>query len=152
VLVAAAAAMPALTQPWALAAFALNVAVDAIDGRVARARGEATRFGAVLDREADAFFVLVAYVYLHWVSAVGAWVLFLGVLPYVYRLLVVATALGVAPDRKERMAAALAGTNFALLLAAVALPEFAGPIVAATAAVLTVSFGRSLWSLFGHAR
>lgn len=57
---------------------------DLVDGRVARATGTASAFGARLDMEADAFLILV-------LSAVvatdqGAWVLGLGLVRYVFGL------------------------------------------------------------------
>jgi phosphatidylglycerophosphate synthase len=150
VLLVATAALPGLPTGWVLAAFALNVALDSIDGRAARARGEATALGAVLDRETDALFVLVAYLYFHVAGGMSAWVVLAGVLPYLYRLLA-ANVINVAPDRKERFAAGLAGINFVLLLAAVALPTHSARIVAVSVALVVASFGASFWSLYRHA-
>ncbi len=43
--------------PIACALFWLAVSTDLVDGRIARARGEATRFGGLLDHATDALFV-----------------------------------------------------------------------------------------------
>ncbi|MEZ4282549.1 MAG: CDP-alcohol phosphatidyltransferase family protein [Myxococcota bacterium] len=43
--------------PLACALFWLAVSTDLVDGRIARARGEATRFGGLLDHATDALFV-----------------------------------------------------------------------------------------------
>ncbi len=59
--------MVLLTRPapgWASLVFALAVASDLVDGRIARARGEATSGGTFFDHAADAWFVtfgLLAY-------------------------------------------------------------------------------------------
>ena len=43
--------------PLACALFWLAVGTDLVDGRIARARGESTRFGGLLDHASDALFV-----------------------------------------------------------------------------------------------
>lgn len=148
----AAAASTFVPASWVLAAFVFNVAADAVDGRVARARGAATRFGAVFDRETDALFVLVAYLHLHLAQDWGAWLLLPGLMPYAYRLTVTMSPAALAPDRKERFAGALAGLNFVLLLGAVAAPRYAAPMVVLSVAVVCVSFVRSFVGLYRHAR
>jgi phosphatidylglycerophosphate synthase len=151
--VLATAAMPWSGSAWVMAAFAFNVTVDAIDGYAARRSGEATSFGAVFDREADALFVLCAYLYfyLYAIGDLGGLVLLPALLPYVYRLGATVLSAPVAADDRERLAAPLAAFNFVLLLAAVALPEHATPILALSLSVVLVSFGPSLWSLCRHA-
>ena len=63
------------------------LALDLVDGRLARARGSVTALGAAFDMETDAFLILVLSVYV--VPLVGAWVLLIGLARY---LLLVATA------------------------------------------------------------
>ena len=53
---------------------------DFVDGRVARARGEVTSFGAAFDMETDAFLILVISAYA--VPLVGPWVLLIGLARY----------------------------------------------------------------------
>ncbi|WP_200948042.1 CDP-alcohol phosphatidyltransferase family protein [Nocardioides sp. Soil774] len=64
--------------PLAAAALAL----DFVDGRVARLTGTASPFGARLDGEADAFLILVLSVDV--AGSAGAWVLSTGLVRYVY--------------------------------------------------------------------
>jgi len=100
-----------------------NVLLDAVDGRVARRRGEVTVLGTVFDREADALFVLVAYAYFFLVLDYATWVLLPGVLPYAYRLgirLVPGLREG---EAKQPIAAVLAGCNYLVLLAAIAASD-----------------------------
>ena len=145
------AAMPGLRGEWVLAAFSFNVLLDVLDGWTARRLGQATTFGAVLDREVDAFFVLVAYLYFHLGAGYGAWLLLPGLMPYLDRLLVARLGVPIAVDHKEPMARRLAGANFILLLGAAAVPGQALPILVLSAVVVLSSFGASLGSLLRHA-
>ena len=60
----AAASIGTVTHAGCVAVLAANVALDVVDGYVARRTGEATTLGTVFDRETDGVFVLVAYSYL----------------------------------------------------------------------------------------
>jgi phosphatidylglycerophosphate synthase len=151
VLALVAASIPGARAEWVLAAFAFNVALDVLDGYAARRLDEATPFGAVFDREVDAFFVLVAYLHFHLAGSLGAWVLVAGILPYAYRLVASVAPAPVAAGHKERIAAPLAGLNFLMLIAALAMPAYASPILVASVALVCVSFGISFSSLYRHA-
>ena len=70
-------AVAALT---AVAAVAL--ALDWVDGRVARRTGTASSFGARFDMETDAFLLLVLSV--HVAGSLGAWVLAIGAMRYAF--------------------------------------------------------------------
>jgi phosphatidylglycerophosphate synthase len=134
-----------------LALFAANVAIDAVDGYVARRKRQATAFGAVFDREVDAVFVLAVYLYLFVASSLPVWVLIPGSLPYVFRLAVAARRDRPAPERRERLAVALAGANFVTLLAAVASPPRIQPyVVIASSALVGASFLISFLKLYHH--
>jgi CDP-diacylglycerol--glycerol-3-phosphate 3-phosphatidyltransferase len=67
---AAAVAYGAVATACAL--YALAVATDFFDGRVARLRGEATPFGGLLDHASDALFVTAGLGALAWLGAVPA--------------------------------------------------------------------------------
>lgn len=70
-----------------VAALALVALVlDGLDGWVARRIGSATAFGARFDMELDAFFILVLCLCLMTIGKVGAWVVAIGVLRYVFVL------------------------------------------------------------------
>ncbi|MCW5774148.1 MAG: CDP-alcohol phosphatidyltransferase family protein [Rhodospirillaceae bacterium] len=64
----------------ALWLFAVAGASDAIDGYLARTRGERTRLGAVLDPIADKTLMICAFVALGYAGAVADWLVFLVVL------------------------------------------------------------------------
>jgi len=59
-----------------------TLALDAVDGWVARRTGSATPLGARFDMEADAFLLLVLCAYD--VRIVGAWILAIGLMRYAY--------------------------------------------------------------------
>ena len=61
---------------------AVALALDFVDGRVARHTGTASTFGARADGEADAFLILVLSV--HVAGSSGGWVLALGLVRYAY--------------------------------------------------------------------
>jgi phosphatidylglycerophosphate synthase len=61
---------------------AVALALDFVDGRIARGTGTASAFGARLDGEADAFLILVLSVFV--ARSVGVWVLALGLVRYAY--------------------------------------------------------------------
>ncbi len=147
----AAAAMTRIPHTWLLVALAVNVAIDVADGPVARLTNAATPFGAVFDREADAVFVLVAYFYFFLQGGIAAGVVVLGLLPYAYRLLAAIRPVSVAPDRKERLATLLAGTNYVVLLVAIALPRQAPYVLLFSAAIVAWSFSVSFVKLYRNA-
>ena len=63
---------------------AVALALDLVDGRLARARGTVTALGAAFDMETDAFLILVLSVYV--VPIAGAWVLLIGLARYLLLL------------------------------------------------------------------
>jgi phosphatidylglycerophosphate synthase len=86
--------------PWPLfAALVVSILIlDGLDGRLARARGEVSAFGAALDMETDALTVMVLGVLLWKDGPVGAWVLIAGLWRYVYAVAVaLVPALGDPP-------------------------------------------------------
>jgi phosphatidylglycerophosphate synthase len=70
---------------WALVVIATVAAVlDALDGWLARRRGEATAFGARFDMETDALLILVLAALAWQLGKAGPWVLSAGLLRYVF--------------------------------------------------------------------
>jgi phosphatidylglycerophosphate synthase len=64
----------------------LALVLDGLDGWVARHTGSASAFGARFDMELDAFFILVLCLCLVTLGKVGAWVVAIGALRYVFVL------------------------------------------------------------------
>lgn len=141
-----------LTPETAFAAFAGNVMLDVLDGRIARARNETDRFGSHFDMEVDAVYVLTAGLYFHLVAGIALWVVVPGLLRYVYRLAVWRLAGGDFAERRRQYAAVIAGASFTLMCAATLLPGPAQQLaLASTTLLLCGSFAVSFAELFRHA-
>lgn len=128
---------------------AVALALDAVDGRVARRTGTASVFGARLDGEADAFLMLVLSVDV--ARSAGTWVLAMGAVRYLFAMAgwVLPWMRAQLPARHWRkVVAAVAG--IALVFAASGL----GPVAVRYAALgvgfllLVESFGRDVWWLW----
>jgi phosphatidylglycerophosphate synthase len=144
----AAALLTHISPLWLLLLLGINVGMDAGDGHLARRYRQVTDFGGVFDREADTIFVLVAYLYYFLTQGIGAWILFPGLLPYFYRLLVWKLRGPGAHEGKQGHAAMLAGANYILLLVALAVPpQHQLRILILSTAVVLTSFSLSFWKL-----
>jgi phosphatidylglycerophosphate synthase len=149
VLILVAAFLP--ERELVVAAFVFNVTLDGFDGYVARKLRQATLFGAAFDREADALFVLVAYMHFYSGGWLGPWLLLAGTLPYAYRLIASASPVRIAAGHKEGLAAPLAGLNFMMLVGAAVLPAYSTIILVGSVTVVCLSFSVSFWGLYRHA-
>jgi len=133
----------------ALATVAL--ALDAVDGRVARGTGTASALGARFDMEVDAFLILVLSGYA--ARPVGGWVLAIGAMRYAY--VAASWALpwlrGSLPPRYWRKVVAAAQGIVLVFAAADVLPRpLLSATVAAALALLIESFGRDVGWLWHH--
>lgn len=80
-----AAVLVAPTQSWALAGIAaVALALDGVDGRLARRSGLVSDFGARFDMEVDSVFALVLALIVWLSGTVGPWVMVLGVMRYLW--------------------------------------------------------------------
>jgi FkbM family methyltransferase len=153
-LLRSAGTVPLVVLPWSAALHWLPVAAvlglleasDALDGKLARREG-ASRFGAVLDEESDALFILVLAYLLRDRAGFGDWILAAGALRYLFVLLYALLPRVREPEfpsafsRFSKTAAALAAV--AMIGGFVApLPAWLQQGLPAFAlALLTVSFG-----------
>lgn len=79
------AMLTAPAQGWTLAAMAaLALTLDGVDGKLARASGLVSDFGARFDMEVDSVFALLLALLVWTSGTVGAWVMVLGVMRYVW--------------------------------------------------------------------
>jgi phosphatidylglycerophosphate synthase len=132
----------------------LCLTLDGVDGRIARARGEATSFGARFDVEIDAAMLIVLSVAVAALGIAGWWVLAIGGMRYGY-----AAATLVVPALRTPLPYRYSGKVIAVvqavaLLAALAFGLTHGAHWLPTAFLLTAlallcwSFGRSvIWQL-----
>ncbi|RTL67220.1 MAG: CDP-alcohol phosphatidyltransferase family protein [Pseudonocardiaceae bacterium] len=121
------------------------LALDAVDGRVARRTGTASVFGARFDMEVDAW--LIAVLSVHVAGLLGWWVLAIGAMRYVF---VVVTALvpwmrGTVPPTKGAKVVA-AGQGIVLVVATAQLlpTPLSEGLVACALVALIWSFGRDV--------
>jgi phosphatidylglycerophosphate synthase len=136
-------------RPWWLLALVVPaLALDAVDGFVARRTGTSSAAGARLDMEMDAALLMVLSVIS--VRSLGWWVLAIGLMRYAF-----VAAAHVRPTLRgplafsqfRRVVAAVQGITLAAALAPI-MPLVAGRGVVALALVLlVVSFGRDVITL-----
>lgn len=129
------------------------LALDAVDGKVARRTGTVTAVGARFDMEVDAFLVLVLALYD--VRLLGGWVLLIGLARY---LLVAAGWVlpwltGPTPPRFwAKVVAAVQGIVLTVAMADLLPRPVATAMVLIALAMLVESFGRQVGWLYRHAR
>jgi len=120
------------------------LALDAVDGWVARRTGTITELGARFDMEVDALLLLLLSVYV--APILGPWVLAIGLMRYVFVAagwMLPWLRLQLSPRYWRKVVTAVQG--IALTLAASGLvPELAGLIVGVALVMLVESFGRDV--------
>ncbi|MFC7495937.1 MULTISPECIES: CDP-alcohol phosphatidyltransferase family protein [unclassified Nocardioides] len=127
---------------------AIALAMDWVDGQVARRTGTANPFGARFDMETDAFLIAVLSVYA--AAAYGWWVLLIGAARYLLWL-----AERVAPWLRQpvpprywrKVVAAVQGIVLAVALSGLLPDVVASAALVVALALLAESFGRDVWWL-----
>jgi len=128
---------------------AIALALDAVDGQVARRTGTATPLGARIDGEVDAFLILLLSIAVS--KDYGGWVLVIGAARYALLLagwLIPWLAAPLPPRYWRKVVAAVQG--IVLTVAASRLPDRLTGMIAVAAALLllTESFGRDVIWLY----
>lgn len=128
------------------------LALDGVDGWVARRTGTSGEFGAFLDQECDAFFLLLLCLMLHRLpGGLGAWILVPGLLRYLFVLHVRIARPRLSKEPRSRRAMwVFVLTMFSLLLCFAAYPDLlAVPrvLAAAMSVALVLSFAESLYRM-----
>jgi phosphatidylglycerophosphate synthase len=128
---------------------AIALALDAVDGQVARRTGTATPLGGRLDGEVDAFLILLLSIAVSQVY--GSWVLVIGAARYALLLagwLIPWLAAPLPPRYWRKVVAAVQGIVLTVAVSGV-LPRLVGMIVVAVALLLLAeSFGRDVIWLY----
>lgn len=149
-LIAGLAAFPNVLRahPYAFLVLSLiALALDGVDGWVARRTDTITAFGARFDMELDAFFILVLCGVLVAIDKVGMWVLWIGMARYLFVL-----AAWVVPWMRRRLPASGFRKTvcvWQIVTLLVSFLPFISPTVAAGGAavalmLLAISFGRDV--------
>jgi phosphatidylglycerophosphate synthase len=130
---------------------AVALALDAVDGWVARRSETTSKLGAQFDGEVDAFLILVLSVYV--ARSTGAWVLTIGAARYAF------FAAGwiwpwmrasLPPRYWRKVVAATQGIVLTIAAADVVPPALAKAAILGALALLCESFGRDTWWLWSH--
>ena len=140
--------------PWQIVYWGLILmAMDGLDGWVARRTGLSGEFGEFFDKESDAYFMLMLCVLLYRLpGGPGAWVLVPGLLRYLFVLFVTVAR---PPELKEQRSVHARWISFfmmfALLLCFAAYPGYLAyclPLTALMTVLLVYSFAASLYTMY----
>lgn len=145
------AALGATAAPAIVPLAVVALVLDAVDGRVARATGTGTPFGARFDGEADAFLILVLSILA--AGRYGGWVLAIGLARYAFGAgaWVWPWLRGALPFRHWRKVVAAVQGIVLTVAAADVLPTTATLVaLVAAAGLLAESFGRDVLWLWLH--
>ncbi|MFT3974416.1 MAG: CDP-alcohol phosphatidyltransferase family protein [Amaricoccus sp.] len=154
---AALALEPAPLMParagWAAFGLALALlALDGLDGWLARRQGLASAFGARFDMEVDALLILALSVLALGLGKAGTWVLAIGLMRYGFVAagwLVPALAAPLPPSTRRRAVCGMQIAVLAVLLAPPLGPPTSALLAAAALAALAGSFAADLAHLLG---
>ncbi|MDF2782538.1 MAG: CDP-alcohol phosphatidyltransferase, partial [Geminicoccaceae bacterium] len=129
---------------WTLAGLiAVALALDAVDGWLARRLQLVSSFGARFDLEVDALLLLILALLVWQAGRVDAWVLAIGLLRYGFVLAGrVQPWLGapLPPSRRRKVVCAQQGVTLMLCLLPPVAPVLAGVLAATALAALVLSF------------
>lgn len=131
------------TRWWIVGLGALALMLDGVDGHVARRTGTQTPFGARFDMESDAALLMVLSI-LTWRSGqVGAWVLGIGLMRYVFvgtSLLWPALEGELFPSMRRKVVCVVQGVALIVAVAPVVPPALAAALSGVALLLLGASF------------
>ena len=130
---------------------AVALALDAVDGWVARRSKTASKLGARFDGEVDAFLILVLSVYV--ARSAGAWVLAIGAARYAFFAagwLLPWLREPLPPRYWRKVVAATQGVVLTVAAAEVLPLALTQAALVGALVLLCESFGRDVWWLWGH--
>lgn len=117
--------------------------LDGVDGWIARTRAAATEFGARFDMELDALFMLILCGLIWSLDKVGAWILLIGLMRYVFvaaGLFLPALQRPLLPSWRRKAICVIQIAALIICLAPIVAPALATSVTAATLTMLTASF------------
>jgi phosphatidylglycerophosphate synthase len=152
-----AVALPSLAAhvaPLAVAACALALfALDGVDGWIARRQALASEFGEYLDKEADAFLLLVLCMLLYSGGRLGGWIMVPGLLRYAFVVFLLVARPPVLKERRSTRGRWIYfGTISALVAAFTPFPAFYKPFAGLMTFVLICSFADTLFEIYRDSR
>lgn len=137
-------------QQWMLIMVsAVCLILDGVDGRLARARGLVSDFGARFDIETDAALVLILSLSVPLLGISGWWVILIGLMRYLYVGCALIWSWLKIPLPSSQLRKII-GTAQGIALLVALVPQWAGrPSLNGPTLVLAIAFGGLLWS-FGR--
>lgn len=157
-LVAGTLAAPAWVQQhatWVAAVAALALALDGVDGWVARRWRCSSAFGARFDMELDAFLILVLCVHLLAMEKAGSWVLAIGAMRYAFvaAMRVWRWLDGPLPEsRRRKLVCVWQVVSLLLCLLPAVEAQVAVPLLALALGLLTGSFAADVRWRYANGR
>jgi phosphatidylglycerophosphate synthase len=130
---------------------AVALALDLVDGWLARRTGTASALGARFDGEVDAFLILALSIYV--ASSLGAWVVAIGAARYLFGLgewRVPWMRAPLPPRRWRKVVTATQGIVLTVAAGRVLPRELTQGLLVAALALLAASFGQCVWWLWRH--
>lgn len=122
--------------------FAINILLDIFDGIIARKFKTESTFGLYFDMELDAFYVCLASLILYFEHLTGSWIVFIGLLRYLFTFLMVLLNINIKAEPKQQFASLIAGSLFWCLLIPFVNTQFNFILIMASVLVV-VSFIKS---------
>lgn len=149
--------LPFLAPAQVAIAGVLVLALDGVDGSIARRSGLSGEFGEYFDKESDAFFLLVLCLMLYRLpGGLGAWILVPGLMRYGFVLYVKLARPPVAKEARTANAGWIFVLMVSTLLACLATYpghlHYSRPLAASMSVVLAWSFARSLYGMYREPR
>jgi phosphatidylglycerophosphate synthase len=141
---------------WAAAAAAgLSLALDGVDGYIARRSGRASKFGARFDMEVDALLILFLSLAALVLGKAGAWVVLIGLMRYLFvaaQALVPALRGELGDCFRRKAICVVQGTALCLLMLPIVTPPLSTAIAAVALVLLAYSFGADASALLSADR
>ena len=139
---------------WGLVALAMvALAMDGLDGRVARRLSWVTDFGARLDEEVDAWLTLILAVLVWQTGRAGVWVLATGLMRYAYLCAMVLApwlSAPLPPRYRRKVVCVIQIGSLILCLLPGLSPAVSVWLAVGGLAALVYSFGADVWWLWSH--
>ncbi len=132
-----------------------NLALDGLDGWIARRQGMQSPFGARFDLEVDALLTLVLAVLVFQAGKAGIWVLLAGGLRYIFVAagwIIPLLRAPLQPSRRRQAVCVIQTAGLGLCLTPMVTAQNAQALAAGTLGLLTLSFATDILWLIHHAR
>lgn len=129
---------------WVIGVATVAMCLDWVDGRIARSTGTTTAFGGRFDMELDAALLLGLSVLVWWSGQVGAWVVLIGGLRYLFvgaGLLWPPLAAELPPSQRRKTVCVVQGVVLLVCLGPIIPPAAATLFAAGALGLLLHSFG-----------